>query len=358
MNAQKPPNIGNVRQIPGQGLIAHLMVITHFVQKSTMDKLLSKQHYTKLSLAYVGYISLLAQKDYSPGELAAKLEISKQACSKTLKELENLGLIGRRKNPEDSRSSLLSLTEKGKALLQDGSRATAEIHQHFADSVGSKQMQRLCNTLEKLCRAWELDIDASAFQVLKEQPGEIEEKPVRINLFLIRLNDYLRHALFTALSQQGFHGLKPSQGQVLGLLNREERRVQYIASVIGVSKQAVAAMAADLEESAYITRKPDPDDKRHVILSLSPLGKKLLSSAEAHVRKLEASIKEVLSDEEYTRLDETMAALYFVVAEHFDTASVLPAKIQQLSEFVLSELGVSGARTLAQHLMTITRGDS
>jgi len=104
------------------------------------------------------------------------------------------------------------------------------------------------------------------------------------------------------------------------------------------------------------SREPDPNDKRQIILRLSPLGQQLLTESTASVHSLETSIKEMLSAEEHRHLAETMATLYFQVADHYDTQSLLPARIQQLSQNLLTELGVTGAHTLAQQLITVTRG--
>lgn len=337
-----------------QGPIAHLMVVTHFVQKVTLEKLAEGQRDGKLNLAYEVYISLLAEENYPPGELAAKLGISKQACSKIIKELETLGLIERRKNPQDSRSSLLSLTDKGRQLLQDSIKASNEIYRRFATEVDGDRLQQLVEILEKLRSSLGIELTSC------REPGQetrIEgERPKSLNLLLPGLVDYFKQTLLVDLSDKGFAGLKSSFGQVLGLLNREERRIQYIASVIGVSKQAIAVTAADLEQAGYITRATDPGDKRQIILRLTPLGKQLLNESVASVRSLEASIEQLLHDHEYRVMDDTLAVMYLQVAEHYDAASVLPAKIQQISEHLLAELGVTGARSLAQHLMTITRG--
>ncbi len=338
-----------------RGLIAHLMVVTHFVQKTTMDKLVEGRRYHKLNLAYEGYISVLAEGDIAPGELAARLGISKQACSRTIKELAARDLVARRNNPDDSRSSLLSLTNQGRLLLRDGVEVTTEIYQQFVAHVGVERMQQLIAVLDKLCT--NLAIEQPGYRVPVAANGVVAGvRPTRLSILLPTLNTYFRQSLLKSLQDQGFKGLKPSFGQVLGLISREGRRIQYIASVTGVSKQAVAMIAADLEHAAYITREADPDDKRQVILHLSPLGAQLLSESVAGVQALEVSIRGLLSEEEYQLLDDTLAAIYLQVAEHYDTANVLPAKIQQLSDYLLAELGVAGVRSLTQHLMSITRG--
>lgn len=348
-------NIGEIQRAQNQGLIAHLMVVAHYVQKHTMDKLTDSQRYEKLSLTYVGFISLLAEKDYSPGELAAKLGISKQACSKTVKELEELDLLERRTNPEDSRSSLLSLTAKGQQLLQDGNKATTEIQQQFASKIGAERVQQLIVILEKLCSHLEIPIPSYGMRTTSKKSGS---GTTRLSSMLPYLSNYFHQTLLASLSDKGFKGLKSSFGQVLGLIRNDGGRIQQIASVIGVSKQAIAVTANELEQLGYISRQSDPEDKRQIILSLSPLGQQLLIESAVSVEALDASIREILSDDEYQKMEGTMAALYFQVADNYNTLAVLPAKIQQLSQYLLEELGIADARTLAQQLLTITRGDS
>lgn len=334
-----------------QGPIAHLMVLAHFVQKTTRQKLSQDPASDRSNLAHDACISLLAQQDCSPGELAATLGISKQACSKTIRELEDQGLLARRQNPADSRSSVLSLTVTGRQRQQDSHEVTREVYQRFATDVGGERLRRLVEILEKLRGHLGVELSSAAAGRLSNNNGSTS-----LNLLLSGFNNHFRQTLMTSLGDRGFASLKQSYGEVLGLLNREQRRIQYIASVIGVSKQAIAAIAADLEQAGYITRDPDPVDRRQVILRLTPQGEELLRESTASVRDLEASIREILGENDFRLMDDTLHAMYLQVAEHYDVTSVLPAKIQRISEYLLAELGVAGVRSLTQHLMTITRG--
>ncbi len=349
------PNADDLPYVDDHGLIVSVMVLTHFVLKHTMDKLMESKRYAKLSLSFDGHISMLAQGDCSPGELAAKLGKSKQLCSKTIKELENLGLIERRKNPEDSRSSLLSLSRLGRQLVADGFKVTSELDRQFADAIGEERLLQLIAILEKLCQNLGLVFPASYRVLALENTDTTLLRPTRLNLMLPQLDNYFQQALLSSLTEKGFPGLKPSFGQVLGMINRESRKMQTIAAVSGVSKQAIAVIAAELELLGYITREPDLSDKRQFILSLSPLGQKLVEESARSVAQLEASISALFSPEENALLDETMRALYLLVARAYNSPSALSANIQQLSEKLLNELGVSGAKALAKQLMTITR---
>lgn len=356
MNAFMTAGVGEYSGAFYQGPVVHMLVVTHYVQKTAVDKLSAGQHDRKLNLAYEGYFALLAENDRSPGELAAGLGISKQACSKTIREMEVAGLIARRPNPEDSRSSLLSLTPVGQQRLRDGLEVIRGIYRQFALELGADKLEQLVAVLDRLRD--HLGIELSGHRNLAPLTATGGDDPARLVLLLPGISNHLRQALATSLSAMGFAGLKPSFGQVLGLLRRGERRIQYIASVVGISKQAIAATAVDLERAGFISRQPDPQDRRQVILRLTGQGRRLLEESLASVRALEASIEEALGADEYRQMDETLAAMYLQVAGHFDTASVLPARIQKISEQLLEELGIGGLRSLTQHLMTMTRGEA
>jgi DNA-binding MarR family transcriptional regulator len=355
MKTETQIRLSETPAVTGQGFVAHLIAVTHYVQKTTQEKLVASQRYEKLSLMYEGYISQLAERDCSPGELAAKQGISKQACSKVIRELEKLDLIARRKHPEDSRSSVLSLSEKGLQLLKDAAAYTVEVQEQFSGSVGIERMQQMIGHMETLCRI--RGIGVPRFQALESVEGlMLSDRPTRLNLLSAKLNRDFRQSLFMSLSGKGFQGLKSNYGQVLGMIGSEGVRIQYLASVIGVSKQAIAVTATELEQQGYITREQDPLDKRQVILRTTPLGARLLVEALASVRELEKSIREAIGVDAYRNLEETLATLFAEVSQHYGATPGLSHRIQQLSEDLLAELGVAGAQALAQHLITVTRG--
>lgn len=341
--------------VTGQGFVAHLIAVTHYVQKATQEKLLASERYEKLSLMYEGYISQLAERDCSPGELAAKLSISKQACSKVIRELEGLDLITRRKHPEDSRSSLLSLSDRGVQLLKDAAAYTVEVQEQFSSTVGVERLQQMIGHMESICRI--RGIGVPRFQALDSVEGlMLSDRPTRLNLLSAKLNRDFRQALFESLTAKGFTGLRSSYGQVLGMIGEDGVRIQYLASVIGVSKQAIAVTATELEQQGYITREQDVLDKRQVILQATPLGASLLTEALASVRELERSIREAIGSEAYRNLEETLEILFAEISDNYGTRPGLSHRIQQLSEDILAELGIAGAQALAQHLITVTRG--
>ena len=334
------------------GLTTHLMAISHFVQKKTMEELTGNKGYSKLSLVFGDYIARLVEQDSAPGELARHLGVSKQACSKTIREMEAQGLVERHPNPLDSRSSILSLAANGRQLIADGHAVSTAIYRRFAQYAGEARLQGMADSLAVLCH--EFGVALPAYQPMPSGNDSAAQQASRFNLLLHSLDNHSYRFLISALTDKGFTGLKSSFSQVLSLIVPDGGRIQHIASVVGVSKQAIAATATELEQLGYIVRDSDPHDRRQIILRLSPLGEQLLFEANTAVQRLETSIRDILGEVACQELEETLAALYFQVLDHYGSPASQGTDLQALSQQLLHQLGVSDARALAQHLMTLT----
>ncbi|SEQ16413.1 DNA-binding transcriptional regulator, MarR family [Solimonas aquatica] len=342
-------------QAANHSLLARLMVVTHFVQKQSMERLAQKRRYGKLSLSYADYVSLLVERDHSPGELAERLRISKQACSKTLRELEQRGLTRRRSHPQDSRSSMLSLSAKGLELLREGVEAANDIQAQLAETIGATRLHRLLDILDRLLAAMsgEQALQTGLENAVAAKAGR---RPARLAVVLPKLSKLLRQELAVAMGQKTRPELRPGIGQLLGMLGPEGRRLQQMAAILGVSKQAVAASAAELEAQGYVRREEDPQDRRQIVVHLSPQGQKLLREVAGKVAQIEADMRATLGEADFRLLDESMHSFYLAITQRYDSNRALRTRIEQLSQQLVAELGVTGARALALDLMNATRG--
>lgn len=80
-----------------------------------------------LSVAEANVISLLTtQKAMYPSEIGSQLNLSSQFLSQILKRLEGLGYLTRTASPDDKRKTLVSLTTRGKQIVQDSRESREE----------------------------------------------------------------------------------------------------------------------------------------------------------------------------------------------------------------------------------------
>jgi len=68
---------------------------------------------------------------------------------------------------------------------------------------------------------------------------------------------------------------------LFGLYIRDGRKQQELADIIGIDKAAVTRALSRLEQSGYISRKEDQDDRRATRVYLTSKGRKLRPQLEA-----------------------------------------------------------------------------
>lgn len=83
-------------------------------------------------------------------DLAKINNVSKQAISQIVKELEELGYVERKQNPEDARSSKIFLTEYGFKLIQDSVANFSALEERFVDILRQRAFDRFAQTMEQL----------------------------------------------------------------------------------------------------------------------------------------------------------------------------------------------------------------
>ena len=83
-------------------------------------------------------------------DLAERAGLTKQAVGEVVAELELLGYVERRPDPEDGRAKIIGLTTRGRGAQATGQRLFAEIEREWGDEIGQERMAELRATLEAL----------------------------------------------------------------------------------------------------------------------------------------------------------------------------------------------------------------
>ncbi|MEC5145819.1 MarR family transcriptional regulator [Chitinophaga sp. 212800010-3] len=94
---------------------------------------------------------LMSQQEAYPSELGTALRISSQFMSQILNRLEGLGYISRRAAPDDGRKTLVSLTKKGRGMVEESRREREEwLAAVIAEKYTAKEMKVIREALALL----------------------------------------------------------------------------------------------------------------------------------------------------------------------------------------------------------------
>ena len=85
-----------------------------------------------------------------PSVIAERAGVSKQAVNHVLRDLEHLGYLELRPDPDDSRARLVELTERGRALVDAMFEAAAATEQALVATLTPSQRRELKATLTAL----------------------------------------------------------------------------------------------------------------------------------------------------------------------------------------------------------------
>jgi DNA-binding MarR family transcriptional regulator len=103
--------------------------------------------FTDFKLSYMGFLANLTPEGITNNELAKRACVTKQAMSKVVSLLESDGYIHMEKNHNDSRSSVIHLSDRGKALLEAVFESVQDIQQQFIGVVGEDRWEQMIDTM-------------------------------------------------------------------------------------------------------------------------------------------------------------------------------------------------------------------
>ena len=106
--------------------------------------------YDNFKIAYMPVLMNIKLEGTSNNELAKVARVTKQAMSKVVKELTDMGYIKSKVSPEDKRNSIISLTDKGKKLVIEARYAVRDLMNEYREVFGKKEFDLMLQLMQKM----------------------------------------------------------------------------------------------------------------------------------------------------------------------------------------------------------------
>lgn len=105
------------------------------------------------------------------------------------------------------------------------------------------------------------------------------------------------------------HCLMPAQFRLLGMLSHRTWTLSELAEVQAVSLPTMSNTITTLEERQWVTRQRSPEDRRVVLVQLTPEGRAVIEGAHHHAQERIAQMLAPLSDEQRESLQQGLEIL-------------------------------------------------
>lgn len=279
----------------------HVIALSRHLQSEIMNNLIVTKGHKSLLLSFEPYIALIGNDGCRLTEIAEYLSITKQSCNKTVNQLEKLGYIKRAPDPADKRAKILRLTTKGYKLIDDGVSAAIISERNLEKASSKAKIHKLSKLLLKLHTS--LGLKTPRLSSADRQEGNL-------TVTLPRISNYIMQRVMDITAAKGHSGLKMSYNSVLSLIGPEGGKLQQMAEINNVSKQAISSTISELIDKNYLERSFDPTHTRQVTFRLTTLGNKLIDDSTDSIHELEKELKQRLSKLELEQLKSIVKDIF------------------------------------------------
>jgi DNA-binding MarR family transcriptional regulator len=133
-----PPLIGALLRMPWESVRERMLMDLH------------QSGFEDLVAAHLNVLQYPGPENRRPSDLASDTRMSKQAMNYLLGQMEGLGYLRRRDDPDDQRSKRIRLTDRGHAAIRTIRRTVGEIEAEWERALGAPEFARLRDLLTRL----------------------------------------------------------------------------------------------------------------------------------------------------------------------------------------------------------------
>jgi DNA-binding MarR family transcriptional regulator len=119
----------------------------------------------------------------------------------------------------------------------------------------------------------------------------------------------LNDRVLARLAERGHAAVRPVHSAVFEHIDDTGTTVSVLAERATVTKQAMAELVAHLEAHGYVTREPDPADRRAKLVRPTALGREVVGIAQQLVPELEAWAAELIGADRVAALQADLVEL-------------------------------------------------
>jgi len=130
-------------------------------------------------------------------------------------------------------------------------------------------------------------------------------------LLLLARRDFARRLTRRMNAQGDPRLMSASNTAILPYIDLEGTRSTEIARRMGVSKQAVAKAAKELEDEGLVTRVPDAADGRASLIAFTEEGVTFLMTIHGHIQAIEEEYRQIAGVEDMKVLRRVLTALAY-----------------------------------------------
>ena len=117
-----------------------------------MGKKLCRIDQPGFNSAHLPLFMSIGKTGISNNELAAKMNVTKQATSKMIKELEAINMVKSEKSPDDARVVMLHFTPEGEAFYHNLKSQVMDLETQYKKVAGTKNYEIAIEVMLKLVK--------------------------------------------------------------------------------------------------------------------------------------------------------------------------------------------------------------
>ncbi|HKN45287.1 MAG TPA: MarR family winged helix-turn-helix transcriptional regulator, partial [Propionibacteriaceae bacterium] len=135
---------------------------------------------------------------------------------------------------------------------------------------------------------------------------EGRERPANLAVLLREAFVALNDLVVARLAERGHGVIRPAHGAVFQYLDDTGTTVSLLAERAQMTKQAMAELVQHLETHGYVTRVPNPHDRRAKLVLPTDRGHEVIAIAQGLVPELEARVAQLVGKDRVRALREDL----------------------------------------------------